>query len=330
MTQGLFTLEEVSSKIRAGEKLLLAGDNKLLSQLPKGNWIGGSTPYFILYPEQMTISFEKIFSYSLPDFIDEIKICEYDSSGIKNVYNEAFQNGFTVLIMPFASPVLMEYALNATYYKNFANYPVCGWVAGQLMDILATKESYVASGVSGHLSDKAVAMHISLPKTKYAEIHTFNPFEQGDGDVITFDNRGFVVKDAIINGVKQNFAEYIRKTKTDARLPLVADYSGAMMNILCFAIKEDKVYLTVPVAEQIEYRFAKRIQNLTDPDITNNDSVIFSISCVSNILNAEICGRNYIKYMNGPAVFGEIAYQLVNQTTVYVTIGDVSPNAETK
>ena len=229
MAPGLYTVDEVSEMILEGEKLLLAGDEGLLSQLPKGDWIGGTTPYYILYPEQMITSFDKIFAYGLPDFVDEIKICEYDSSGIKNVYNEAFQNGFTVLIMPFSSPVLMEYALNAPDYKNFACYPVCGWVAGQPIDVLTVKESYVISGVSGVLhSNKAVAMHISLPANKYAEICTFNPFEQGDGDVITFDSRGFVVKDAIINGVKQNFSEYIRKTKIDTRFPLIADYSGAL------------------------------------------------------------------------------------------------------
>ena len=327
MTPGLYTVEEVSAMILEGKRLLLAGDDILLSQLPKGDWIGGTTPYFILYPEQMITSFEKIFVYSLPDFIDEIKICEYDSSNIKNIYNEAPQNGFTVLIMPFGSPVLMEYALNAPDYQNFARYPVCGWVAGQPIDILATKQSYTVSGVSSVLySDKAVAMHISLPANKYAEICTFNPFEQGSGDVITFDTCGFVVKDAVINGVKRNFAEYINETKIDIKFPLVANYSGAMMNILCFEVKADEVYLSVPVVEQIEYRFARKGQNPSDPDITNN-SVAFSISCVSNFLSTEMCG-NYIKYMNGPAVFGEIAYQLVNQTTVYVSIGDVPQNID--
>jgi hypothetical protein len=32
--------------------------------------------------------------------------------------------------------------------------------------------------------------------------------------------------------------------------------------------------------------------------------------------------------MNGPVVFGEIAYQQIGQTTVYVTVDDVTFNTE--
>ena len=329
MKQSLYTVEEVSAMIREGKKLLLAGDDKLLSQLPKGDWIGGTTPYFILYPEQRIESFDKLFVCCLPDFVEKIEIREYDSSSIKNIYSDAPKNGFTVLIIPIKSPVHSEYTMNVPDYKDFACSPVCGWISIQHVENNKdAKNPYVCSGLSSGVLhfDKAVAMHISLPENKYAEIRTLNPFEQGDGDEIVFDSCGFVVKDAIINGVKRNFAEYIRETKTDTRFPLVADYSGALMNILCFEVKEDDVYLSVPVVEQIKYRFARKGQNLPDPDIINNDSVIFSISCVSNFLSTEMCG-NYIKHMNGPAVFGEIAYQLVNQTTVYVTIGNVPDRA---
>ena len=102
--QTLYPVEEVSEMILAGKKLLLAGDEKLLSQLPKGDWIGGTTPYFILYPEQLVESHEKLFVHCLPDFVDKIDIREYDSESIKNIYNDAPQNGFTILIIPFSSP----------------------------------------------------------------------------------------------------------------------------------------------------------------------------------------------------------------------------------
>ena len=42
----LFNVTEVTNMIRAGRKLLLAGDDLLLSQLPRGNWVGGTNPYF--------------------------------------------------------------------------------------------------------------------------------------------------------------------------------------------------------------------------------------------------------------------------------------------
>ena len=43
----LFTIEEITTKINAGTHLLLAGDEKILKQLPIGNLIGGTIPYFM-------------------------------------------------------------------------------------------------------------------------------------------------------------------------------------------------------------------------------------------------------------------------------------------
>ena len=169
-------------------------------------------------------------------------------------------------------------------------------------------------------------MHISLPETKYAEIHMFNPFEQDDGDTITFDYFGHSVKDAFINGTKQNLVEYMREMKIDvSKLPLVANYSGAMMNI-SYLIENDKLQVSAPVFEHVEYRFAKINDQLPEPEL-NSDKIAYSFTCATNYLQPEFC-RKYIKKMNGPVVFGEIVYQLVNQTTVYVTIGDVQQNAE--
>jgi len=217
MTQGLFTPDEVSAMILAGDKLLLAGDADLLSQLPAGNWIGGSTPYFILYPENRTTSLDKIFVNQLPDFITQLEIREYDETNIQNIFNDGPQNGFTMLIMPYATPVAMEYAINATNYTNFAAHPVCGWLSGRLKEIITTEKSCTASGIApGILSEKGVAMHISLPESKYAEIHIFNPYKQGDGDSIVFEESALRIKDAIINGDSNIIATIIRNLLTNA------------------------------------------------------------------------------------------------------------------
>ena len=328
MIQGLYTLEEVSSMIRSGDKLLLAGDAKLLSQLPKGSWIGGSTPYFILNQGSRVTSSDKIFVNQLPDFVTETVVKEYDEISIQNIFNDGPENGFTVLIIPFGSPVFSDFAVKAPEYKDFARYPLCGWIAGQPLDVIHTKKSYAASGAGPNVySDRAVAIHISLPANKYAEIHMFNPFEQGDGDAITFDNSGQHVKDAFINGTKRNLAEYFREMKTDIdTFPLVANYSGAMMNINCIATNEE-VHFSAPVFEHMEYRIAKINDQLPEPEL-NSDRIAFSVTCATNFMQPEFC-KKYMKKMNGPVVFGEIVYQLVNQTTAYVIVDDVRQNTET-
>ena len=321
MTQGLFTPAEVSDMIRAGKRLLLAGDTKLLSQLPAGNWIGGTTPFFILYPENRTTSFDKIFVNTLPEFVTKTEIREYDETTIRNIFNDGPENGFTVLIMPFASPVAVEYSLNAINYENFAIKPVCGWLAGQPFEILLTEKSYSASGVAPCLfSEKAIAMHISLPESKFAEIRIFNPYKQGDGDSIMFDYSSQTVTEAIINGEKRNFAEYLREVGYDTQIPLVTNYSGAMINVVIFSVGESEVQLTAPVFSNVEYRIAAIDDNIPEPSLVS-ERIIFSITCVANFFQPEYCAK-YLRKMNGPAVFGEIAYQQIGMTTVYVTVGD--------
>ena len=43
----LLTFDEVSKKIKEGSVLHIAGTETLLRKLPKGNWLGGSTEYFM-------------------------------------------------------------------------------------------------------------------------------------------------------------------------------------------------------------------------------------------------------------------------------------------
>ena len=76
--------------------------------------------------------------------------------------------------------------------------------------------------------------------------------------------------------------------------------------------------------EDIEYRLAKNI-----PDYAaafhnhlkgvSDASAVFSCNCVLNFLYGELEGKS-IEAFAGPITFGEIAYQLVNQTLVYLTV----------
>ena len=74
------TLVEVKAKIAHGEKLLLAGDENLLKQLPAGNWIGGSIPYFMT--EQGGLSTrQKIYVTELPESVSNVSIKKVSKNG---------------------------------------------------------------------------------------------------------------------------------------------------------------------------------------------------------------------------------------------------------
>ena len=47
MTNKIFTKQEVINLINAGHVMLLSGSDKALSNLPKGKWVAGTTPYFM-------------------------------------------------------------------------------------------------------------------------------------------------------------------------------------------------------------------------------------------------------------------------------------------
>jgi len=325
----MYKIDEVISMIRQGKKLLLAGDEELLKKLPVGNWIGGSIPYFMAESGGI-VSKDYILVNEIPSFVKEINCKSYDIATIKNVYKDGFDNGFSVIIIPGFSETHLSFAINAPDYKGFASKPLIGWISGVLLDELKgkTAKTFIGSGKS--MSDKdAVVMHVNLPPEKYAEISTINIFEQGDGDTIEFPESGFKVKDAIINGIKQNFADYVISKQLDVRLPLVADYSGMMFNISFQTInKEEKtVDFYAPVFKGVTYRQAAQIKDYIKqfsqliPDSGVQD-IVFSCNCILNFLYSELEGKK-TGTITGPITFGEIAYQLLNQTMVNIEVKDL-------
>ena len=75
----------------------------------------------------------------------------------------------------------------------------------------------------------------------------------------------------MINGVKTNFAEYLRSNGIDIRLPMVANYNGAVVNISFQEINEqDKtVSFYAPVFRNVKYKLAQPINNYIEEFITH-------------------------------------------------------------
>ena len=327
MKKVMFTKEEAFELIKSGKNLLIAADEELLKQLPKGNWIAGSIPYFMGENGGVTTK-DKLFINELPQNIDALKILEYTIDNIDQVYKDAPKNGFTVLIIPATSPVHLAFALNAPNYKGFATSPLIGWISGVMLDELGKKTPKVILGDKLKISDStAAAMHVSLKQDSYAEIALINIFEQKEGDVISFLNDGFSVTDAYVNGKRVNFAEYVINNKIDIRLPLIADYFGALINISFQNIDKEakRVDLYAPVFKGIQYKLAAPVKDYVKSftshikDIDSN-SIVFSCNCILNYLYSELEGKKTAD-VTGPITFGEIAYQLVKQTMTYLKVG---------
>ncbi len=319
---------EVKAKIARGERLLLAGDESLLRSLPAGNWIGGSIPYFMT--EQGGLSTrQKIYVTTLPDSVLDFSVKVYDSETLSSVYTDMTGNGFSVIIMPGSSKTHLAFALRAPQYKDFGHSPLIGWIAGVHLDDLGKVTPKVFNGqTQAVLEDSAVVMHCLLPSTHVAEVDYLNIFEQGNGDTITFSQDGFSAREAYINGVRVNFAEYVTRQHLDTRLPLVADYFGAMVNVsfqnVDAAAQEVRFY--APVFAGISYKHAKPFKDYVQQFTAKmplhlNKNPAFSCNCILNYLYSELEGKR-TGDITGPTTFGEVVYQLLNQTMAYLTITD--------
>lgn len=322
-------LEQVKEKIQAGEFLSIAADEAVLAQLPAGNWIGGTIPYF-MGEDGGKVSREDIYVHTIEgaQSNNPPRITIYDASSISRIAKDAPAHGFTLLILPASSEVHLNYAQSAPEYPNMFFTPIVGWVSGfHLEDDIKAKVGFGPGG-SMLMDQQAVAMHVPLPENQLASINIINLFDEGSGPAIEFPETGFSAQNCTIDGQETTLAQFVQENNIDTRLPLVADYSGIKVNVSIQNIDaaSGKVDLYAPVFNGVTYHFAKPVTNYVaefDEQLKRNDTtnVAFSCNCILNFLYSELEGKK-TGHITGPITFGEIAYQLLNQTLVYLTIDD--------
>jgi len=334
MSAGLISLnsaavsrDEVVNMITQGDYLILSGDERVLESLPSGNWIAGTIPYFMT-GEGGKIDQDKIYvntisglsSGSLP------RLTLYDVNNISRISQEAPEHGFTFLILPAGSDVHLNYAQNAPDFPKMYFSPIIGWIAGVHLDELTTRTAKVGFGPAGGMltPTQAAAIHVPLPEQQVAHIKTINLFEQGEGPTLSFPEGGFVVNQCKVDGKDWRLSDFIKENSIDTRLPLVANYSGVMVNVSIQEVGSDEVKLYAPVFPGVEYRFAQPISDYISQfnqalPSADDGNIAFSCNCILNFLYSELQGKKTGE-LTGPMTFGEVAYQLLNQTLVYLTL----------
>jgi hypothetical protein len=318
----LLDFEQTTALITEGKLLHIAGTEALLRKLPKGNWIGGSTEYFIA--DCGGIVTDSQLSVMELD-VAEFTMKSYDCGNIENIASDGYENGLTIAIIPFNSGVHTEYARNAPAYADMFIKPVVGWISG--LNLGKSDQTPIAvNGITGEVfTDKAVALSVAVPEGKIADVKVINIFSQDDNSpVILFEEEGFAVKNCIVGGKTVSFADYIAENAVDTALPLVGDYSGMGVNVSIKSIENGIVNLYAPVFADIDYRFAAAVPDYEAAfaakinEIANKDCV-FACNCILNFLYGNLEGKKLDGFF-GAITFGEIAWQLLNQTLVYVTV----------
>ncbi|MBW2477375.1 MAG: hypothetical protein JRE63_08655 [Deltaproteobacteria bacterium] len=317
----------VEEKIKSGRTLLIAGDEKLVDRLPRGRWIGGTTPYFMT-PLGGICTDKRLFVTDITDIAKNITIKKYDHNTIENVYIDAPANGFSFLIFPEESKCHFRFAMDAFSFPDFAMHPLVGWVSGTHLDERKLRKPKVYDGsIDEHIEEGAIVMHVDMAKNHFVEIGILNMFEQGSGDSIVFPESGYCVESALINGKEMHYADYIRDNQIDLRLPLVTDINGTLINTSFrrHFDEDDNVLFHSPIFKGLTYRHAKSIENYSERFAKKMSmglvdvKTIFSCNCILNFIYSGL-DKYSCSDLCGPATFGEIAYHIHNQTVVYLRI----------
>jgi hypothetical protein len=325
MKKVMLTAAEVGELIKTGRFLALAADEQTLERLPRGNWIAGTIPYFVGEAGGMQ-SRELIHVTDLSAADSGARIVDYTLDTIPGIANDAPNNGYTVLILPALSAIHSDYARNARDYEGLFMKPIIGWISGVHLDDLGKVTPKVFNGQTGTASDsQAVAIHMPVADDLLPVIRILNLFRQGEGDVLTFPEDGFSASACWVNGQPANFAEYVTKNGLDLSRPLVADYHGAQINTSFQGIDAEHgvVNFYAPVFAGIEYKQAAPVGDYVHEfEALTADIHVqshFACNCILNFLYGKLEGRQTGE-LTGPMTFGEIGYQLLNQTQVYLEI----------
>jgi len=324
----LQSIAEVRSAIVAGESLFLAGSREALSQLPQGNWVGGTIPYFMA-DEGGLLSEDRIFVTKVPGSALEVKTADYGPDNLSDLYREAPANGFTFLVLPASTDVHKTFAEQAPSYEGFLLRPVVGWVAGVRVDHIGKEAPAVFNGKTGKSFDvRAAALHVTLPANKVVDLEIVNIFQSGGGSQIRFEEAGFHVTKCLVDGKPANLAEFITSNGIPLEFPLVGDYNGSAINVSFQSVDATAgtVDLYAPVFPGVDYRFAKPVGDYADAFAraipADDDSPAFSCNCILNYLYGKLEGKK-TGHVTGPITFGEIAHVLLNQTMVQLHLRDL-------
>ncbi|WP_406736158.1 DUF6976 family protein [Thioclava sp. GXIMD4215] len=327
MKNEMLTVADVAARIEDGATMVIAGAEELLRELPKGNWIGGTTVYFVTDQGGAVVR-DKLFCTTF-DRAAEVAVRYVGVDGLNTIAEGYKPNGFTMIMIPAFSVAHSNFAVEGQTYDNLFNQPLAGWITGVHLDDLGKKAPMIFDGRTGKGYDEgAVLLHVGLPADAKADLDILNIFAQGDQKDLTFrfQKDGFSAVTAEVNGQQVDFAQYIEDNKIDTRLPLVANYSGAMVNVSIQSVdtQSGEVKFYAPVVEGVEYRMANALGSYAQAfadGAGNAGEGQYSCNCILNYLYGELEGQRTGNF-TGPVTFGEIAYILLNQTLVRMDITD--------
>lgn len=321
MKNELLTLEAAAERIRAGAIMTIAGDEALLAQLPKGRWIGGTSVYFVTETGGAVVR-DRLFCTSF-DQAEAADIRVLGPDALARIPEGYIDGGASIVLIPAFSRTHSTFALEGAGYAGFFAQPLMGWVSGVHLDDIGQVAPKVFDGATATAhEDAAVLLHLRLAPGDTVNLDIVNIFSQGDDAAhsFRFPESGFSTRTAVVDGKTVSLAQYLTDKGIDTRLPLIADYGGALVNVSVqnVDVDGDRVAFYAPVMAGVDYRLARALPDYGAAfagQLGAAGGAEFSCNCILNYLYGDLEGKATGGF-TGPVTFGEIAYMLLNQTLV--------------
>jgi len=323
----LMTLEDAGRLIASGAVCCVAGDLQALQQLPKGQWIGGSIPYFMARAGGIVSRDQVFVTVLVGEGAPSLHYLRADD--VARVVADGPEHGYSLMIVPAGSQAHSRFAQDAATCADALLKPTIGWVSGVHISEMRTAKPVVFDGRTGQAHEEGlVVARVTLPADKLALVEITNIFEGDDADVLRFEQAGFDVTQVLVNGERCSFAEYLQaRGNVDGQLPLVGNFGGANINasVRRVDLAAGTVQLYAPVFPGIDYHLAKPVADYVSTfrqraAQTNTEGLVFSCNCILNFLYGNFEGQSLGDAPTGPVTFGEIGYQLLNQTLVSLRV----------
>ena len=325
MKNQLLSLSETVALIEAGTILSIAGPEALLAQLPRGAWIGGTTVYALTEAGGARID-DRLFVTIFPEATGAT-LRHLPTGALPTLAQGYVPGGVSLILIPAFSSAHSAFAIDGMGYDGLFDQPLMGWVTGVPVEEIGTTAPASFDGSTGQRhADGALVMHLALAEGAATALDIVNIFTQSDdpATTFTFTETGFTATEAQVGGATVNLARYIRDKGLDTRLPLVANYAGALINVSIRTVDAEKgeVSFYAPVVAGAVYHLANPLPDYAAAfadHLGQGGAGSHSCNCILNYLYGDMAGTTTGNY-TGPVTFGEIAYILLNQTLVKLDI----------
>jgi hypothetical protein len=317
MKNQILTLQETAALIEAGEILAVAGPDALLSRLPAGKWIGGSAAFAVTETGTQALT-DRLHVTTFPEALGAV-LRHVPTERMETLAAGYLPEGVTVAVIPGFSTAHKEFAAKAASYTGLFNQPLIGWVAAVAPEEIGRATPAAFDGALGkRVTDGVLLMHILTEGTVTA-LDIVNPFLPSDNPATTFRfaQSGFTVTEAIVGDRTVPLAAYLIERGIDTRLPLITEQAGARVNLSFRSVDPEAgtVSFLAPVMAGAVYRLARP---LADPAAAFAGPGGEGFACHG--IGAHLGEGSFRGTPSGPVTFGEIAYILLNQTSVRLSL----------